>query len=132
MPLSQSNSLRYIAGGFGTICIGFGINALVNPISALSFFELAVSHTISANDQKVFDVLMVVYAIRDIFWGFSMYIPAYYGDRKSLGWIMIFGSAMAFADGFVCKYMVGKGEWGHWGYAPMMTALGVALLGLFD
>lgn len=39
---------------------------------------------------------------------------------------------MAFVDGWVTKTYAGHGEWGHWGYAPVLTGLGAVFLGLFD
>lgn len=64
--------------------------------------------------------------------GLAIYSAAYFGERKSLGWILIAGSAVAFVDGAVCRVMVGKGEWNHWGYAPMLTAVGGVLVGGLD
>jgi hypothetical protein len=55
-----------------------------------------------------------------------------FGHRKSLGWILLAGSAVAFVDSAVCRAQVGKGEWNHWGYAPMLTAIGSVLLGVLD
>jgi len=72
---------------------------------------------------------MVVYGVRDIFWGLAIYIAAHFGDRKALGWTLVAGSAVAFADGAVC-WANGKGEWNHWGYAPLMTAVVVCCWGL--
>jgi hypothetical protein len=130
MPtLSQSPVLPIIANVFGTISIGFGINAILRPVSALSFFEF--QPPASAADRKLVDDLMVVYGVRDIFWGLVIYIAAHFGNSKALGWILIAGSGVAFADGAVC-YANGKGEWNHWGYAPMMAAVGGVLLGLLD
>jgi hypothetical protein len=130
MPtLSQSSALSIVANVFGTVSIGFGINAILRPVSALSFFEF--QPPASAADSKLVNSLMVVYGVRDIFWGLVIYIAAYFGNRKTLGWILIAGSGVAFADGAVC-YANGKGEWNHWGYAPMMAAVGGVLLGLLD
>lgn len=63
--------------------------------------------------------------------GLAINIAAYYGQRKAAGWILIAASAVAFADGVVC-YMHGKGEWNHWGYAPMLTVVGSVLVGVLD
>jgi hypothetical protein len=127
--LSQSPSLPIAANVFGTIWIGFGINAILRPISALSFFEF--EPPASAADKKLVDSLMVVYGARDIFMGLAVYIAAYFGDCKALGWILVAGSGVAFVDGAVC-WRNGKGEWNHWGYAPMLGAVGGVLLGVLD
>ncbi len=127
--LSQSPSLRIAASVFATIFVGFGINAIVRPDNALEFFEFQAPTL--ASDKKMVDGLMVVYGVRDIFMGLAIYAAAYFGDRQTLGWIMVAGSGVAFADGAVCKAH-GKGEWNHWGYAPMLTAVGSVLLGVLD
>lgn len=64
--------------------------------------------------------------------GLAIHAAAYFGDRRALGWIMIAGSGVAFADGAVCRAQVGRGEWNHWGYAPVLTAVGGMLLGVLD
>lgn len=156
--ISQFQSLRIAGTIFGTIFIAFGLNAIFNPLSALSFFEIhpppssyySNSNSNSTVDQKtLIDSLMIIYGARDIFMGLAIYSAAYFGDNneknshgkksekeekknKVLGWILIAGSGVAFFDGGVCKSIVGKGEWNHWGYAPVMAAVGLGLLGVFD
>ena len=39
---------------------------------------------------------------------------------------------MAAVDGAACRWMVGKGEMNHWGYAPTLVLLGGVILGAFD
>ncbi|KAF4628985.1 hypothetical protein G7Y89_g9165 [Cudoniella acicularis] len=97
--LSQSLTLRIAASVFATLFIGFGINALLNPTHALTFFEMAPPS--SPYDKTVVDALMAVYGVRDIFMGVAIYAAAYYGESKSLGWIVLSGSAVAFADGAI-------------------------------
>jgi Domain of unknown function (DUF4267) len=128
-PISQSTALSIAANVFGVIFIGFGINAILRPTQALTFFEFDVPSLPA--DRKVVEGLSVVYGVRDIFMGVAINIAAYYGQRKAAGWILIAASAVAFADGAVC-YMHGKGEWNHWGYAPMLTVVGSVLVGVLD
>ncbi|KAF8957604.1 hypothetical protein BDZ97DRAFT_1597410, partial [Flammula alnicola] len=127
---SQSPSLLIAASVFATIFVGFGINAILWPRHALKFFEFEAPA--SASDKKLIDGLMVIYGARDIFMGLAIYSTTYFGDRKSLGWILIAGSGVAFVDGAVCRAQVGKGEWNHWSYAPILTAVGSVLLGVLD
>jgi hypothetical protein len=127
--ISQSPYLRFAAGIFGTIFIGFGINAMLRPGNGLEFFEFEPPST--ASDKKLVDNLMVVYGARDIFMGLGIYLPVYSGDRKALGCMLIAASAVAFVDGAVCRAN-GKGEWNHWGYAPVVAAVGSVLLGVLD
>lgn len=135
-PLSHSSSLLLAARVFGTIFIGFGINAILRPESALAPFELDVPIVA----RELVDKLMVIYGVRDIFMGVAMWAAATasagtgnrgeYG-RKTLGWIVVAGSGVAFVDGAVCR-SGGKGEWNHWGYAPLLTIVGALLLGVLD
>jgi hypothetical protein len=86
----------------------------------------------SAADKKLVDALMSVYGARDIFMGLDIYSAVCFRDRKSMGWILIAASGVAFWDGAVCRTQVGKGEWNHWGYAPKLTTVGTMLRGVFD
>jgi len=128
--LSQSPYLRIAASLFGTIFLGFGINGILRPRNALEFFEF--EPPASASDKKLVDSLMVLYGARDLFMGLAIYAAAYFGDRKTLGCILIAGSGVAFVDGAVCKAQIGKGEWNHWNYAPVLAAVGSVLLGVLD
>ncbi|RDW79334.1 DUF4267 domain-containing protein [Aspergillus mulundensis] len=129
MPVSQHPALSVAAKAFALIGIGFGLNALLRPAHALSFFEWEMPT--SPAERQLVEALLYVYGVRDIFWGLSFYIANAFGTRKSTGWTFVAGSLVAFADGAIC-YTWGKGQWGHWSYAPMMSALGAAFLGLFD
>ena len=118
--------LRLISSAFAAVSIGFGINAFYNPASALSFFELDYPATNS--NRALVDALLAVYGVRDIFMGIALWAAAYYGTRRTLGVITMAQGAVAFADGAVCKWIVGHGEWNHWGYAPMGALVGLALM----
>lgn len=120
--LSQSHYLTLAATTFATIFTGFGINAILRPSNALTFFEL--SPPSSTADQNFVEALMIVYGARDIFMGLAIYAASYFGNRKTLGRILVAGSAVAFVDGAVCRVYAGKGEMNHWGYAPALTVVG--------
>ncbi|CAF9907143.1 MAG: hypothetical protein HETSPECPRED_007050 [Heterodermia speciosa] len=128
--LSQSPNLRIAASIIGTIFLGFGIKFSLQPRSALGFFEFHVPAL--ASDRRLAESLIVLYAVRDIFMGLAIYAATYFGDRRALGWILIAGGGVAFVDGAVCRGQVGKGEWSHWGYAPMLEIVGAMLLGVLD
>ena len=119
------STLRIVSTIFATLAVGFGVNALLRPANALAFFELAMP-TDEAGRQLV-EALLAVYGVRDIFMGMAVYAAAYFGSNKALGWILIAGSAVAFADGAICQIYAGTGEWNHWGYAPAMTVVGALL-----
>ncbi|KAK3392687.1 hypothetical protein B0H63DRAFT_386961 [Podospora didyma] len=120
-----ASPLLLAAHAFATIFTAFGINAILRPSHALTFFEF--SPPTSAADAKLVDSLMAVYGARDIFMGLAIYAAAFFGTKKSLGWTLIAASGVAVADGLVC-YSHGQGEWNHWGYAPMITLVGSLLL----
>jgi hypothetical protein len=108
MPaLSQSTALTIAATAFATISVGFGINTFVQPAHALSFeFELPSNE----QDRKMVDSLMAVYGARDLFMGLAIYVAAFLGARKALGWNLIFVGAVAGVDGFVCWTQEGRME----------------------
>jgi Domain of unknown function (DUF4267) len=128
-PLSHSAPLLLAATVFGTIFLGFGINALLRPSHALTFFEV---HLTPEDLSSLITGAVIVYGIRDIFMGLAILFPAYFRARKVLGWILMAAAAVAVGDGVVCKVYVGSGEWGHWGYAPAVAGVGVVLAGVLD
>ena len=131
--LSQSTSLRLSASVFGTIFVAFGINAILRPVSGLSFFPYEPpAPSTSEYTKQLVDDLMKIYGVRDVFMGVAIWAAAYYGERRALGWIMLAGSSVAFADGAIVGASVPGGEWNHWSYAPILTVVGLTLLGLFD
>lgn len=138
--LSSLPYLELAASFYATIFIGFGFLWFINPPKALSFFELPYPEVTtksptkkgSADAKKTMDAFSVAYGVREIFMGVAIYAAALCGTRQALGWIVIAAGCVAGTDGAVCKFMVGKGEMGHWSYAPTMVVLGSAMLGAFD
>lgn len=128
--LSRSPLLGIAASLFATIFVGFGINAILQPQHALTFFELKPPSLPA--DRQLVDALMVIYGARDLFMGLAIYATVYYGTRKALGSILVAASGVAFVDGAVCWAHVGNGHWNHWGYAPVITITGSLLLGVLD
>ncbi|KAL3458187.1 hypothetical protein BJX64DRAFT_228273 [Aspergillus heterothallicus] len=129
MPLSQHKGLRIAADLFAVTCIASGINALLRPASALSFFHWDYPTTTAQSD--LVDSLLYVYAIRDILMGASVYISKAYGTQQSLGLTLLANCAVAWGDGLIC-WTWGKGHWGHWTYAPIYSVVAAAILGAFD
>lgn len=127
---SQSRYLNVIANIFGTIWLGFGVNAMMRPLNAFSVFEFDLPS--SAADQKLVASLMVIYGARDLFMGLATYFTAYFGSQKACGWTLMAGAAVAGVDGLVCLQQIGGGQWNHWGYAPMVFATGALLAGALD
>ncbi|KAI1862739.1 uncharacterized protein JN550_010076 [Neoarthrinium moseri] len=130
LPISsQTPAVTWAAYVFATIHVGFGINAILRPTHALTFFEFKPPADKGARD--LVNSLMAVYGARDIFMGFALYATAFYGSSQALAWILFSATGVAIADGMVC-YSHGKGYWSHWSHAPMFSAVGLVLLGTFD
>lgn len=125
--MSTSPVSSLIAATLGTISVSFGINAILRPEHALSFFEFDYP-TIEAQ-QNLVNNLLIVYGIRDIFMGFAIYATAWCGSRRALGWIILAMGAVAVGDGVVC-WRNGHGEWNHWGYAPLAGVVGALFVGM--
>ncbi|PWN24745.1 putative integral membrane protein [Jaminaea rosea] len=125
MPLSQKPFMRHICAGFGSLFIAFGINAMLRPESALSFFEL--TYPTLASQRKLADVLLAAYGYRDVFMGLSIFAAAYCGTVQSLGLIMLAAASVAAVDGWACYALVGSGQGNHWGYAPWLVIMGAIL-----
>ena len=140
MMLSTLPYLELVAGFYATIFVSFGILWFINPQMALSFFELQYPQSASkgsaadalSNAKKTMDAISIAYGVRDIFMGVAIYAVAIYGTRQALGWIVIAAGSVAFTDGAICKFMIGKGEMNHWSYAPVLVVLGGIMLGAFD
>lgn len=64
--------------------------------------------------------------------GLAIYTAVYYEARQVLGWILVAASLVAGVDGWVCYRFVGMGQGGHWGYAPVLAAVGAELLAVAD
>lgn len=118
--------LHLISHFVATLFVGFGINAIINPASALTFFEFV--HPAGEKEVDLVNSLLAVYGVRDIFMGVAIYAAAFTGTNRSLGLTMLAAGLVAAADGYVC-YLHGAGEMNHWGYAPMLVVVG-GLLGV--
>ncbi|KAK5958478.1 hypothetical protein OHC33_000321 [Knufia fluminis] len=136
--MARAPILTLLSSIFATTFIAFGINAMLNPSSALSFFnwEYPVpTHNPNPN-KRIIDGMLLIYGVRDIFMGVSMYVAAWYGHTRILGGIVMGASAVAFADGWVCRVvnvgMLDSGEWNHWGNAPVVGLVGGLLVGGMD
>ncbi|KAF7890237.1 hypothetical protein EAF00_008552 [Botryotinia globosa] len=91
-------------------------------------FSLSLSPSLPQTPSKttLIEALMTIYGARDIFMGLAMYAGSY-RNYKTLGWIVVAGSGVAFVDGWVC-WRAGGGQGDHWGYAPVHAGVGVLLV----
>ncbi|GAA6026893.1 hypothetical protein JCM8097_005941 [Rhodosporidiobolus ruineniae] len=134
-PTSSASSSRLrpkplahaLALASSALPIGFGLNCLLNPASALSFFGLAYN-PLTAGDKQALDLLLAIYGARDVFMGVALVLAAYYGGRRTTGAVLVAVAAVAGADGAACWAWGTGEEWAHWGYAPLLVALGLYLV----
>ncbi|KAK8052473.1 hypothetical protein PG993_003858 [Apiospora rasikravindrae] len=126
MSSTRTAALKLAAYIFATIFTGFGINALLRPDHALTFF--AFSPPVAPADRRTVDSLMYVYGARDVFMGIAICAAAAAGTKRSLALTLLAASGVALVDGAACFAAHGQGHWNHWGYAPVVTVVGVLLL----
>ena len=127
---SQSIGLLHAGGFFAAGFLFFGFNAMFRPRAGLEIFEF--ERPKDAEAQKLVDGLVILYGARDVYMGATVAIAWYLANRTILGWSLVVGSGVVFVDGIVNNMVIGRGQWKHWGDAPVMGAVGAALLGLAD
>ncbi|KAF7867525.1 uncharacterized protein EAF02_009716 [Botrytis sinoallii] len=105
---------------------------MLRPLHALTFYP-SLHHSLSPSlpqtpsNTILLESLLTIYGARDIFMGLAMYAASYHRNYKTLGWIVVAGSGVAFVDGWVC-WRAGGGQGDHWGYAPVHAVVGVLLV----
>lgn len=130
-PLSESRLLTFLGLAVANIFIGMGLNAMVRPRSGLDIFEFPLPSA-SPEWEKLVDNLMIIYGVRDVFMGLAMLVVHRCGSRKALGWVMLAAGAVAGVDGWVSIQQIGRGQWNHWGYAPVLIVVGGLITGIAD
>lgn len=129
--ISKSPILKLIAYLFAICSFGYGVNAILNPVFALSFFGFDYPRQFEPNKSAI-DALMLIYGIRDIYMGLAMLAAAYYGHSEIMGWLTLATGGIAVSDGAICYYIAGTGQWNHWTLSPVIFIVAAAFLGAFD
>ncbi|KAK2606479.1 hypothetical protein QQS21_003172 [Conoideocrella luteorostrata] len=111
---------------FGTLPVFLGLNALIRPEAALKAIDFPIPPDGKAQ-ETVFSIIRF-YGIRNIAIGYSTILIGIAGNRRLLALNLIGGLAISLVDGFVIKSLRGRGQWKHWGFAPLVLGLVVALL----
>ncbi|KAF2640688.1 hypothetical protein P280DRAFT_507320 [Massarina eburnea CBS 473.64] len=124
MPISHSPLLKYISTFLGTVVFGFGVHYTLFPRSAFSHFGFALPTA----ELELIDALMVLYGVKDLFMGVSVWAATWSGNRKVAGINVLALGLGALVDGFVVKGVAGTGEWNHWGYGSVAVGAGLLLL----
>jgi hypothetical protein len=141
-PLSSSPKLIYAALTIGTIFLFFGINAILRPSTAITFFAnfppTSTTTSASTSERTKVHTLLTAEGIRNIYNSLTIYLIAFSplipssSRPRLMGYLLVGSAIVAFFDGLGCKVHAGKGEWDHWGYGTVVFGLGLTLLGLFD
>lgn len=141
-PLSTSPKLIYAAVTIATIFLLFGLNAILRPSSAITFFANFPPTTQNTpgliSERTKTHTLLTAEGIRNIYISFTIYLIAFSplisaaSRPHLLGYTMAGSAIVAFFDGLGCKVHAGQGEWDHWGYGSVVFGLGLVLLGVFD
>lgn len=126
----SSTVLPNTAAVIAVFPLALGLNAILRPRATLELFTFALPAAPEA--QKLTFNLIRLYGARDLYLGASTLAAWYNGDRKTLGWLLLLGGGVVFADGLIEREQTGKGVEKHWPLVPVMAALGAALLGAFD
>ncbi|RMY72609.1 hypothetical protein D0864_10387 [Hortaea werneckii] len=88
---------------------------LLKPEIVPSTFES--KFPLGFEDRKLAISITRLMAVRDTFLGGAILVPWYYQDNKTLGIMLLMGSAVLAADGFIQKAQAGRGQWVHWSTA---------------
>ena len=123
---SRSQLLPNLAGIFAAIPIWIGINGLLKPSETIASVDYPVPTTPEA--QKLADALTRLFAGRNISLGLVGVAIWYRGDRKLLGWGMLFVSFVPLVDALVSLDLIGRGLWYHLPFMAMALGLGAGLL----
>jgi hypothetical protein len=130
-PLSQSPILFYLGYGCAALSFGLGFNAIFNPASALSWFEMPAPSPSNREAHELYRLIMSPYGARNIYAGVTMLVSAYQRQGKSLGAFILAFAGVAVVDGIAC-WQRGQGEWNHFCYVPQLVVLSSFLLGAWD
>lgn len=109
----------------------FGTNALLRPEAALfSAFNFPLTKEPQARD--VTKSLVRVYGVRNISVSYLLVLIWSTGDDRLKARGLLAGLAICLGDGFISRQLIGRGEWNHWSFTPIISGICAALLGWFD
>ena len=130
MALSQHAYLKGIATLLATAGVAISLKFILNPSSAIEYFELAAPNT--KLEQNTAHALVTLYAVRNLYMAGAIYAALYYDHRALLGSMLVLCGVVAFLDGIVAKRYAGHGEWNHWRMIPVFVGVGSVAMGVLD
>ena len=130
--LTNTTNIIVLLAGIGPLAIG--VAALFRPGLALKFFNFPPPSATNAQDAKVTNALLRIFAIRDIAIGFTTLALWYFAGatvegKKALGCTMFAAAGMTLGDGFASKQVTGEGLRKHWMSTPIAIGLGAVFMG---
>ena len=115
-------TLTNAAALFALFPLTMGPIMLLKPEIVPSTFE--TKFPLGFEDRKLAISITRLMAVRDTFLGGAILVPWYYQDNKTLGIMLLMGSAVLAADGFIQKAQAGRGQWVHW--STVLPVAGIA------
>ncbi|KAJ0120628.1 hypothetical protein J7T55_015358 [Diaporthe amygdali] len=104
-----------------------GVVGVLRPASALAVLGFPTPSTPEA--QRLSHSLVQMYGVRQATMGLASLALWAAGEHRLMGVLMLVNSPIAIVDGMVSRWLVGAGEWGHWGFIPIGMMLTAGLLG---
>lgn len=108
----------------------FGANALLRPEAALASVQFPVPS--DAQSRKLTGSLMRIYGFRNVAISYLLALIWSTGDNKLQGYGLAVGLGMSLVDGLISRHQIGGGEWNHWTFAPVISAVCADLISWFD
>ena len=122
-PLNFANA----AALFALVPLTMGLIMLLKPEIVPSTFK--TKFPLGFEDRKLAISITRLMAVRDTFLGGAILVPWYYQDNKTLGIMLLMGSAVLAADGFIQKAQAGRGQWLHWSTVLPVAGIAARLCG---
>lgn len=111
----------------GVTFLYFGYLYSADQAAGLAYWELAYPSS-PGSEQTAINVLLAALSAKSTVIGAIILIALYYRRSRLVGWLLMAGGAMAGVDGWACYKYMGHGQWGHWGYAPVMALCGLGMV----
>ncbi|KAL1858861.1 hypothetical protein Daus18300_009859 [Diaporthe australafricana] len=104
-----------------------GLYGVARPASALGVLGFPIPAG-PPEAQKLSLSMTRMYGVRQATMGLASLALWWSGEHRLMGVLMLVNTPVAIVDGFVSRWQVGGGEWGHWGFIPLGLVLTIGLL----
>lgn len=131
LPAASSSFYPNTALVIGLFPTLVGAAIILHPPLFLSVFDFPPPSPSTPQADKLITSLSILFGVRDLVIGLSTLAVWKYGNRRSLGCVILAGVGIVLGDGLVNRWQVGHGEWKHWVFIPLSTVVGGKLIGWF-